>query len=528
MESNKKEDLNYILIKDRHGKNRIRRFFYRRVITTFFLIAVQIAVVLVFLIKLQPYLEFYFGGSVLLSTFFLIFLSNKQGKNEFKIAWLVPVVLFPLFGVSVYIFFQTNAGGLSLKKRLNNAKKQSKQFIQPQEKTDLVFQNYPQIKDLATYLINAGDYVPYTNNQVRYFAEGEDFFYDFCTSLKNAKRFIFLEYFIIDIDESWELILEILEQKASEGVEVRVMYDALGSIMASTKSYLKYLEMLNIKARVFSPLIPIVVTNQNNRDHRKISVIDGEIAYTGGLNLSNEYFNKGENRFSYWKDNAVRVEGPAVTTYIQLFLQNWSLWKKNENEYESFFKTESKLYDFPGVVIPYGDDAFNDLDVAEDVYLYIINNAKKYINIVTPYFLIDNQMQSALIFAARRGIRINILVPSVPDHLITFCIGKTYLRTLIKNGVNVYLYKKGFVHAKTFISDDKIATVGSINLDYRSLYHHFECGQIMFECPVISDIKKDFEQALKDSEEMKLEDYKKIPSYYRFIGRVLRVFAPLL
>ncbi len=526
--NNSNSDLNYLIVKDNHGKKKIKNFLYRRVIMTFLLIALQIAVFILFLVKLNPYLEYYFGGSVVLSTVFMIYLSNCEGKNEFKIAWIVPLVLFPLFGVLAYVFFHTNPGGLKLKKKLSITKEKTKQFSKPKEQTEALLETYPEVKDLGVYLLNIGNYASHTNTLVHYFSEGEDFFHDFCNHLKHAKKYIFIEFFIIDVDESWIFILEILEQKIKEGVEVRVMYDAIGSIMASSKFYKKYLLEKGIKTEIFSPLIPIFVTNQNNRDHRKIAVIDGEYAYTGGLNLSNEYFNQGENRFPYWKDNALRLEGPAIANMTEMFLQNWNIWKKHEDDYAKYLQVEYQNHDSSGLVIPYGDDAFNNADLAEEVYMYIINHAKKCVKITTPYLVIDNQLQAALIFAAHRGIEVSIIVPNVPDHLVTFCIGKTYLKTLLENGVHIYLYNKGFIHAKTFISDEVIATVGSINLDYRSLYHHFECGTFLYKHSVIKNISEDFENTLKDCTEMKIEDYKKIPPLYRALGRATRIFGPLM
>lgn len=299
--------------------------------------------------------------------------------------------------------------------------------------------------------------------------------------------------------------------------------------MITGNAYQHYLKEKGIKSKVFNPLLPIISTPVNNRDHRKIVVIDGKIAYTGGINLSNQYFNYGKNKFPYWKDNFVEIRGPAIQNLLQLFFEVWNIGEKVKDDYALYLNIDYEKIETDGFVIPYGDDAFNSEDIAESVYLEIINNAKKYLYITTPYVVIDNQMLTALTFAAKKGVDVRIIVPSKPDHLITFCIGKTYLKNLLDGGVKIYLYEKGFIHAKTFLCDDNVGTVGSINLDYRSLYAHFECGALIYKNPALADIKADFESMFKnDCQEMKLSDYKKIPAWQRFTGRVLRLFGPLL
>ena len=353
------------------------------------------------------------------------------------------------------------------------------------------------------------------------------------------KNFIFIEYFIIDVDKTWASILRILEKKVTEGVEVRVLFDGLGSPNASSKKYQKYLRQQGIKVHSFSPLIPFFSTHQNNRDHRKIVVIDGKVAYTGGLNISNEYMNVDMqfNRFKYWKDNAIRIQGSAIQNLTKLFLEDWNIQVKKKHfkdgynsidDFERYLNQDCQVFDCDGVIIPYGDDASNNRDIAENVYIHIISTAKKYLYITTPYMVIDNQLMDALIFAANSGVDVKIIVPSVPDHMITFYVGKTFLKTLVQNGVQVYLYEKGFIHAKTFISDDIVSTVGSVNLDYRSLFHHFECGAVLYNCQTIEKIKNDFTETLHDCSKMTLSDYKKIPIFYRMIARILRIFAPLM
>lgn len=526
----KKEiDLTSIIIRDNHEKKIYKRIVRSRLILTLFLILLQLLLFFYFIISLQKYIEYYFLVSIILSVAFMIYLTNKQGRNEFKIAWFIPVMIFPLFGVVFYSVYLNDKGEKQAKKALQKSKDEIISLYNLKNPAQFKKENYSPIEDLQMYLINQ-NFLPYENNKVDYFPNGEQFFIDFLQALQEAKKYIFIETFILKIEETWDDILAILEKKAQEGVEVRVMYDAFGSQMAADHTYVKYLTSKNIKTCVFNPMMPVFTTKQNSRDHRKIFVIDGKICYSGGLNLGNEYFNYGINHFSYWKDNAIKIQGEAVKSFTAMFLQNWNMQRNliEQENYSSYLNMTYAKYDVPGLTIPYGDDSYNNEDIAENVYLYITNSAKKYLHITSPYVILDNNFQEALLFAAKRGIDVKIIVPSVPDHFITFYIGKTFLRTLVNNGVKVYLYKKGFIHAKTFISDDKIATIGSINLDYRSFYHHFECGTVMYENPVVSKIEEDFQNTLKDCIEMKSGDYEKLPWTKRLLGRIFRIFAPLM
>lgn len=512
--------------------NLAKKLIYSRILVTFLLILLQLVGIVLVIVKLRHYAEYFFGGSILMSFMFMIYLANCPGKNEFKLAWILPMIIFPFFGISVYLVYQLNMGGYLTKKRLAQIKRNTENLVPAHVKgsADSLLEAYPDVCGIGHYLIRCGNFYPYTNCDISYFSCGEEFYPDFFEQIRNAKRFIFIEFFIINIDESWLKLEELLAQKVSEGVEVRVLYDGLGSLMMSARRYDKILKSKGIQAKIFLPLIPFFSTQLNNRDHRKIMVIDGEVAYTGGLNMKNEYFNYGKNRFAYWKDNGVKIKGEAVGAFTTMFLQNWNLNSATEDTYDSYIENvvHTAQISKKGVVIPYGDDAYNKLDIAEDLYISIINNAKDYVYITTPYVILDSNLQDAILLALRRGVQITLIVPSRPDHLISFCIGKTFLKTLVDEGAMVYLYNKGFIHAKTFVSDDKIATIGSVNLDYRSLYHNFECGVVMNEVPVIADIKKDFEKTLEDCSFMTAESYKKIPKILRFIGRIFRIFAPLL
>lgn len=539
---------NYEIIKDKKRFKIFHKNVYSRLIINFLFIAIQIFLLAFFIFRLEKYLEVYFGISLALTAGFMIFIVNKKGRNEFKLAWIVPMIFVPLFSIAAYLMYHTNRGSHRHSKRLNLLREQTEILLpasiptslSEQKKLIREFSKNPSA-DLIYYLTN-NFFFPYKNCNTTYYPNGETFFPDLLEEIKNAQKFIFLEFFIINVDSSWNEIMRALHERQKNGVEIRILCDGLGSPVASTSFYQKYLKSKGFESRVFLPIIPIVSTHLNNRDHRKIVIIDGKIAFTGGLNLANEYFNRGKNRFAYWKDNAVKIQGTAVHTFMQLFLQNWNLYSKTPEDFSPYLPDLSTQQDFSqhknpdiqqipvqhsGITIPYGDDFFNKKDIAENIYLYIINSSKKYLNITTPYILIDNQLQETLFFAADRGVEVSIIVPSIPDHLLTFCIGKTYLESFVDNGIKVYLYNKGFIHSKMFIADDHIATIGSVNLDYRSLYHHFENGVVFLDSPVVHDAKADFDETLKDCTHMQKGDYKKIPFYQRALGRLFRIFAPL-
>ena len=542
----KKSD--YEIIKDKNRFKIFHRNVYSRLIINFLFIAIQIFLLAFFIFRLEKYIEVYVGISLALTTGFMIFIVNKNGRNEFKLAWIVPMIFVPLFSIAAYLMYHTNRGSHRHAKRLTLLREQTEILLpanlpatlSEQKKLIREFSKNP-YADLIYYLTN-NFFFPYKDCTTNYYPNGETFFPDLIKEIQNAQKFIFLEFFIIEVDSSWNEIMRALQERQKSGVEVRILCDGLGSPVASTSFYQKYLKSKGFDSRVFLPIIPIVSPHLNNRDHRKIVIIDGKTAFTGGLNLANEYFNRGKNRFEYWKDNAVKIQGTAVHTFMQLFLQNWNLYSKTPEDFSPYHpdlsaqealsaqqtrKAQLTASLHPGITIPYGDDFFNNKDIAENIYLYIINSAKKYLNITTPYILIDNQLQEALFFAAARGVDVSIIVPSVPDHLLTFCIGKTYLESFVDNGIKVYLYNKGFIHSKMFIADDHLATIGSVNLDYRSLYHHFENGVVFIDSPVVHDAKTDFDESLKDCTHMQKGDYKKIPLYQRALGRLFRIFAPL-
>ncbi len=322
-------------------------------------------------------------------------------------------------------------------------------------------------------------------------------------------------------------MLEILKRKVAEGVEVRVMYDGTDAVFRFPYRYPEKLRAMGIQCKMFSPLRPLVSTHYNNRDHRKIVVIDGHTAFTGGVNLADEYVN-ATHPYGYWKDTAILIKGEAVRSFTLMFLRMWNVFERGA-EYDSYLNAPlPPLPDAPGYVIPYGDSPFDDERVGEVVYLDIINRAERYVHIMTPYLIIDAEMTQALTTAAKRGVDVRLILPHIPDKKTAFALAHTHYRELLAAGVRIFEFKPGFVHAKVFVSDDKKAVVGTINLDYRSLYLHFECAAYLLGVPAVARIEEDFRSTLKNCVQITEEELKKDKLSRRLLGYLLKVFAPLM
>ena len=376
-----------------------------------------------------------------------------------------------------------------------------------------------------------GGFPVYENYTAEYFPSGEQKFERLKEELEKARKFIFMEYFIVEHGVMWDTILEILERKAKEGVEVRFMYDGMCSIALLPYHYPKILEAKGIHCHAFAPIKPALSTYQNNRDHRKIVVIDGHTAFTGGVNLADEYINVKE-RFGYWKDVAVMIKGEAVKNFTIMFLQMWNIWEKTPLDYEKYLS-----HDLPqqiegrrseGFVLPYGDSPLDHEPVGKMVYLDILNTAKKYVHIMTPYLILDDETINALRYAAKRGVDVKIIMPDIPDKKYAFLLAHTYYLELMDAGVQIYQFRPGFVHAKVFTSDDTKAVVGSINLDFRSLYHHFECAAFMYKNQVVGDIENDFQSTLEKCRRIGREEILHAPLWEKLAGTILKLIAPMM
>lgn len=497
-------------------------------------LALQIAAIVLSLTYFRDHFVFFSVASEILSAVVLVYIINDKTNPYYKLAWMVPIILIPVFGTVTYLFAKLGFGTWAMNKRILELIEETSPFIPQNEQTlEELEKLNPKEKNLAVYMKKYAGYPVWKNTYAEYYPLGEDFFAAVVRELEKAEKFIFMEYFIVERGEMWNTILEIITKKAKEGVDVRFMYDGMCSLLLVPYSYPKKLIAQGIKCKMFSPIKPVLSTVQNNRDHRKILVIDGHTAFTGGVNLADEYINKTE-RFGHWKDTAVMIKGEAAAGFTVMFLQNWNITEYGSaDKYESYIRTdfpelrEQKL-SAEGFVLPYGDSPLDNENVGQTVYLDILNRAEKYVHIMTPYLIPDNEMTGALTYAAKRGVDVTIIMPHIPDKMYAYLLARSYYAELIQAGVKIYEYTPGFVHAKVFVSDDARAAVGSINLDYRSLFLHFECACYFYNHPVVADVENDVRETLKKCVQITLEDCRRYSLIKRIAGHILRVFAPLM
>lgn len=509
--------------------NVVLKIIFSRTMVTILLLLVQIGWLFAGFRWLRDYSELSLLFMLLLSAALLVYIINRDETPEFKLTWVIPICLAPVFGALLYVFVMSNVGHIGLKKEIERLQKETEKLMRTREGTrDKIEQEDRHMAGISRYVENVGGFPTYDNTSVAYFPLGEDKYADMLAELEKAKEFIFMEYFIVEPGKMWDSILEILERKAKEGVEVRFMYDGTCTLMLLPHSYPKQLRAKGIQAKVFAPILPFLSTSQNNRDHRKILVIDGRVAYTGGINLADEYIN-ARVKFGHWKDTAIKVQGDAVKSFTVMFLQLWGVGGVKKEDYGRYIRTglhaEGKT---SGFVMPYGDSPTIEENVAETIYMDILNQATKYVHIMTPYFIVDNAMLDVLQYAARRGVDVKIIIPHIPDKKPIFAMSRTYYPNLLRAGVKVFEYSPGFVHAKVFTSDDEKAVVGTINMDYRSLYHHFECAAYLYRNEAVADVERDFQETLGKCIEVDMAYYKRIPWYNRLMGRVLRLVGPLM
>lgn len=493
-----------------------------------FLLFIQVRILFDFFQWFENFLPHVMGGRVLFTFGMVIYLLNSRLNPTAKITWLIVIMLLPVFGVLLFCYTQSNIGHRAVKKWVNAVIAETKtSILQDADVLKRFAQENEGAASLARYMRRSGCFPVYENTAVTYFPSGEDKFQEMLVRLAAAKHFIFMEYFIVSEGVMWGRILEILAKKAAEGVDVRVMYDGSCEFSLLPHDYPKRLRALGIRCKVFAPVAPFISTHYNYRDHRKILVIDGQFAFTGGVNLADEYINQKE-RFGHWKDTAVLLKGEAVRSFTLMFLQMWNMDEKKK-EYETYL---SYPYDADkrakGWVIPYGDCPLDNDKLGERVYMDILNRSLKYVHIMSPYLILDGETETALKFAAERGVEVVLILPGIPDKKVPYALAKTHYAPLLEAGVRIYEYTPGFVHAKVFVCDDREAVVGTINLDYRSLYHHFECAAYMYETDCIADIEADFQKTLSASEMVTMETVHAEHFSVKMTGYLMKAVAPLM
>lgn len=468
----------------------------------------------------------------ILSVVIVLHVISYKDKGANKVAWVFLTLLFPLFGGAFYLLYHFQSSTKRFREAASEIECKSRELYQlPGDAFEQAKQTVPQHIPQIQYLQQFAGFPVFDATATRYFSPGEAFVAPFIEELKKAERYIFLEYFIVEEGAVWNSILEVLKEKAAHGVDVRLIYDDIGCFLTLPKNYGDQLQEYGIKCMVFNPFRPVLSVIQNNRDHRKITSIDGKVAFTGGLNVADEYANIIE-KYGYWKDSAIMVEGKAAWSLTLMFLEMWELCTKQKECFEDFYPFH--LWQEPtypaqagGFVQPYADSPMDNENVGEHVYLQILNNAKRYVYITTPYLIVDDSMVSALCLAAKSGVDVRIITPHIWDKALIHLTTRSYYRELIQGGVKIYEYSKGFIHSKTWVSDDHTATVGTTNLDFRSLYLHFECGIWMYDSDAVMQVKEDFLNTLKACEEITLERCKGNP-ITRLFQDLLRLVAPLL
>ncbi|MEA4814725.1 MAG: cardiolipin synthase [Oscillospiraceae bacterium] len=514
----------------------LKRILFGRTIVIIFLLALQIYLLFAAWNWLSGYLTIITSAQEVIGLVTVVFIFNRRENPSYKLVWMIPVLVFPIFGTLFYIFVQLNLGTLRERKRIKEISEETKPYrVQNDAVLLKLEQSSPRDARLAEYLYSASGYPVYSGADIRYFSTGEEYFASLKESLAKAEKFIFLEYFFICGGIMWGEVLDILKEKVAEGVDVRVLYDGTTSMSGVHFGYYKKLRKIGIKARVFSPIRPALSTVQNNRDHRKIAVMDGKVAFTGGINLADEYINR-EIRFGHWKDAGVRVEGEPAEAFTGMFYEMWNAAvRRGDMDVDALAKrlcgldTQSNDASVSeGFIIPYADSPLDSEAVGENVYFDMLNTAKDYVHIMTPYLIPDASMVSCLTYAAQRGVETMIIMPRIPDKKMVNMLGHSYYGELIDRGVRIFEYKPGFIHSKVVVSDNCKATVGTVNFDYRSFYLHFECGVYMCGCGAVEDVEKDYQSTLEQCAEITREDCKKYPIWKKLIGRALRLIAPLL
>lgn len=457
-------------------------------------------------------------------------INARDHNGVFKLIWVIVILILPIPGLLFYALNNFSSSKHKIRKRLE--KVDMMVFSHLNYNDDIFSEFYkedPARASNARYLRNY-DFPIYNGTEIKYYPVAYDAYKAQIEDIKKAKEYVYLEYHAIETKEAFEPLFEALKERAAAGVDCRVLYDDVGSFLFINKNFVKVLEAEGIKCNAFNPAYPVLSIFMNNRDHRKITVVDGKVGYTGGYNIADEYFNI-VNPYGHWKDNGIRLEGPAVQSLTAMFIEMWNFadMKRKDDDMMQFEAIPLIPKDNArGFCVPYCDSPLDNEPIGENVYLNMINNSQVYCWIMTPYLVLSDEIARALQIAAKRGVDVRIMTPGIPDKKLTYHVTRSYYNMLVVHGVKIYEYTPGFNHSKTFICDDKCAVVGTINLDFRSLYHHFENGVYIYGAECLPDIKKDYLDTLAECRDV-TEKYKRRPNVIvMFLKSILRLIAPLL
>lgn len=466
---------------------------------------------------------------ILVSIISVVYILNTDSDPAYKIAWIIPILVLPLFGTPLYFIFGRNRLSPVQRGRVQSIQQKYRACIEGAASQGPLLGETDRDAQIQTdYLLRIAGAPVYRNTQTEFFPLGDLMYPKMLEEIRKAKKFIFLEYFIVEPGKMWNSMLKLLEKKAAEGVDVRLIYDDIGSILTLPRNYRARMEARGIKCCAFRRLNPVLSGSFNNRDHRKILAVDGAVAFTGGINLADEYINAFP-KYGHWLDCGVMLRGAAAESFTAMFISMWDYIRREDEDFAPFRPSAEDIpKESDGFVQPFFDTPMDDEDVGKTAYMNIINRAEKYVYICTPYLVIDSGMQTALCTAAKSGVDVRIITPGVPDKRLVYAVTRSYYPSLIRAGVKIYEYSPGFMHSKTFVSDDTTAVCGTINLDYRSLYLHYECAAWMYGCSAVTVMRDDFLRLLPLCRVMDDEYLKKRGFLQRIAQSLLRVFAPLM
>ena len=497
-----------------------------RIIISAILVFVQLAFIFGVLYDFTLASAWSYAVSMIFGIITVVIIINRRGNPDHKITWIIFILLFPIFGITVFLLWGGGRVMPHIRKRMTSCEQR---YLQQLDRNDEVIDRL-RYYDLhhsrqAEYLSGESGFPVYENTSTEYFSPGENLMPRLLSELKSAKKYIFIEFFIIAEGKMWDSIHEILKEKSRKGVEVKIIFDDFGSMKRQRKGFISMLRSENIQVSAFNPINPVMSVFMNNRNHRKIIVIDGETAVTGGVNIGDEYINEYV-RFGHWLDSAIIIKGDAVKSFTAMFCAMWEFTAKQRLPYRKYVAEQSIKTE--GFVLPYADDPLNGKNPAEGIYMQILNTAQKYVYIATPYLVIDNAMKTVLMMAAKSGVDVRIVTPHIPDKWYVHHVTQYNYLELLEAGVKIYEYTPGFIHSKMFVSDDRIATIGSINMDYRSFIFHFECGAWICNSDTVTDIKVDMMKTIEKSQQIDLYKWKKRPVHIRLLQAILHIFAPFM
>ena len=494
-----------------------------RIIFVALAVLLQVAWLMALVLRFNTYSNWIAAASTIIALVVVVRLYSKHTSPAFKLPWIMLIMALPVMGLALYLMVEVFSDLGSFRKRMAALVQQRQQRI-PQN-PEIPGKLDPDCAGYSRYLQQIGGAPVYENTAVTYYPEAVQAFEAMKRELEKAESFIFMEYFIVEDGSSFREILEILERKVKAGVEVRLMYDDLGSVGYVNLRFAKSLVDRGIRCQVFNPALPVVNLFMNHRDHRKITVIDGKVGFSGGYNLADEYFDR-RRPYGKWKDTGVRLEGEAVRSLTAFFLEMWAASSGRPENFDTYLNISHSVPG-TGFVQPFADDPQSRERLAENTYLHLIYNARDSLYIITPYLIITDEMVNALGLAARRGVDVRIITPGIPDKKTVYQVTRSYYGGLAEQGVRIFEYSPGFCHAKQCVCDGRYATIGTSNLDYRSFYHHFENDILLMDCDAVKQIEADFVQLFPQCREVTRE-YCSGKKHMLLFQCLLRLIAPLM